>query len=106
MDPHRLAELRSLAYHRVIADRLRSDPGVLLTARARVRGWMAQEAWPHYARKWEALLSGPLEDLCALLVDDDEEARSLRQSTPFAGALKPRERWRIWDEERRRVDGQ
>jgi hypothetical protein len=41
-----------------------------------------------------------------LLVDDDEEARSLRQATPFAGALKPRERWRIWDEERRRVDGQ
>lgn len=62
MDPHRLAEERSLAYHRVVAARLAREPRLV------------------------------------------EEARELRQSSPFAGALSPRERWRIWREVRARLD--
>jgi hypothetical protein len=33
-------------------------------------------------------------------VDESEEARALRQVTPFAGAIDPRTRWRIWREVR------
>lgn len=66
---------------------------------------MVEGTSPHYGRRWEKLLSGALDELCAILVDGGEEATALRQATPFAGALSPRERWRIWDEERRRAEG-
>jgi hypothetical protein len=53
---------------------------------------------PRYAREWIDLLRGPIEDLCAMLIDPGEEATALRQSTPFAGVLDSATRWRIWRE--------
>jgi hypothetical protein len=38
----------------------------------------------------------------AFLVERSELADELRQSSPFAGALRPQERWRIWRETRER----
>lgn len=98
MEPHRLAEQRSLAYHRAIAVRLVREPALLARARTKVAAWRAEGRSPFYARAWEQLLSGPTETLAQFLVADTEEARALRQATPFAGALEPRERWRIWKE--------
>lgn len=101
MDPHRLAEERSLAYHRAVAARLREQPDLLGLARQRVDAWIAGggRSAPH-ARAWKSLLDGPREVLLAFLVDEGERARELRQSTPFAGFIDPRERWRIWREVR------
>ena len=97
MDLHRLAEKRSIAYHRLIAERIRRDPTILDGARARVRSWIsASAAVPFYARKWHEVLSHDVDAIVALLVEDSELARELRQSTPFAGALSPAERWEIW----------
>jgi hypothetical protein len=97
MDLHRLAEKRSIAYHRRIADRIRRDPVVLEDARARVRGWMsARGGAPFYAQAWHQLLARDVDAVAAFLVEDSELARELRQSTPFAGALSPAERWEIW----------
>jgi hypothetical protein len=48
-----------------------------------------------YAAGWEALLALPLDELCAELVDEGQRQRALRQVSPFAGVLEPRERWRI-----------
>jgi hypothetical protein len=44
---------------------------------------------------WSAVLSGPLGEIVAVLTDPGERASDLRQCSPFAGALEPRERWRI-----------
>jgi hypothetical protein len=104
MDLHRLAEERSLAYHRAVADLVRRDPRILERARERVHAWLSEGRVPHYAREWERVLARSLDSICEVLVADDEQARALRQSTPFAGALDPRERWRIWKAERRRVE--
>jgi hypothetical protein len=30
------------------------------------------------------------------LIDESERAKTLRQSTPFAGYISPQERWAIW----------
>ena len=38
------------------------------------------------------------------LVDEGEHARELRQSTPFAGLIDPRARWRLWAEVRERFE--
>ncbi len=106
MDLHRLSEERSIAYHRAIAARLEEDPTLLARARARVRAWLAAPGGaPHYARAWDEILARPLVEIAAFLVDPGEHARELRQSTPFAGALPPRERWRLWREVREQVTG-
>lgn len=99
MNDHRLAEERSLALHRAVAEKLASDPDTLARARDRVRSWLASGAVaPYYARAWEEVLTRPLSEIRAFLVEDSERARALRQATPFAGAIDPRTRWRIWRE--------
>ena len=97
MDPHRRAELRSLAYHREIAARIAEEPAILERARTRVK-WCHRtgQVHPRYARLWEELLARSLEDIKEALVAETETMLAARQSTPFAGALSARERWRLW----------
>lgn len=97
MNLHRLAEERSIAYHQAIAKRLRLRPEVLDSARQRVQGWLAASATPpFYARQWAEKLTGDIDSIEVFLVDRSELAVELRQSSPFAGALSPEERWEIW----------
>jgi hypothetical protein len=103
MDLHRLAEERSVAYHRVVAGFLEARPEVLEMARRRVQTWLTDsEHVPFYARKWAEILAGDIPSITAFLVERSELMDELRQSTPFAGALEPQERWRIWREARGR----
>ena len=96
MDRHRLAEERSIALHRAVADQLRKDPRLLERARERVRGWRDSGSVAiEYITGWESILGGSLEEIDTALVDPSENARALRQVSPFAGFLEPRERWRI-----------
>lgn len=96
-NPHQLAEARSLAAHRLIAEHLRENPELVLRARERVADWAARGTVnPHYCRAWQEWLDLPLAALLCRLEGTDEEARALRQVTPFAGVLSPRQRWRIW----------
>lgn len=107
MDLHRLSEERSVAYHRAIAERLPVKPEILENARQRVAGWLDIEGGPpFYARKWAEVLEGDPASVAAFLVERSELATELRQSSPFAGALTPQERWKIWRETRERLAGQ
>jgi hypothetical protein len=107
MDPHRLAEERSVAYHRVLAERLRDEPEILEIARRRVAAWLASGvSAPASAAQWGALLASDLSSIEAFLVERSELADELRQSSPFAGTLRPRERWRIWRATRDRLSRQ
>ena len=100
-DRHELAEARSLALHRVVAERLKGDPAVLDRAKQRIDEWLRLgQPHPEYALAWRDLLTGPLDALLAVLTDGSERARSLRQVTPFAGVVSPRERWALWRETR------
>jgi hypothetical protein len=97
VDPHRLAEERSIALHAAVAERLRADPTIRERARARVEGWLRLGAvHPIYARAWTELLSRPVAEICTALTDPGERARALRQCSPFAFVLDARTRWRIW----------
>jgi hypothetical protein len=96
VDPHRLAEERSIALHRAVAAKLRAHPELVERARQRTETWRATGAVHEaYIAAWEELLRLPLEELCARMVDPGEGARALRQVSVFAGVLDPRERWRI-----------
>lgn len=104
LDPHRLAELRSIAFHGVVAERIAADPELVRRARHRVESWLASNHVVHYAARWSELLDGPRDRLLERLVADDDDARALRQATPFAGVLSPRERWALWREVKERFE--
>jgi hypothetical protein len=93
---HRGAELRSLAYHRAVAQRL--DNRIVEDALHRVRQWRAAgKIDPRYADQWEEILSWPLPRMAKLISQDGQRARDLRQNSPFAGVLNERERRRVLD---------
>jgi len=93
---HAAAEKRSLELHRAVAERLRADPALVERARDRVARWLCDGtvAKP-YAEAWRAVLGRPLAELTSFLLDPGEEACRMRQTSPFAGVLAPRERWDI-----------
>lgn len=93
---HQHAEERSLALHREVARRLRDRPELLDTARERVRSWLETgRVSPFWAEAWSEALDGTLDEVIARITDPSEHARDLRQTSPFAGALDPRVRWKI-----------
>jgi hypothetical protein len=94
---HALADERSLELHREVAEKLRADTRLLELARERVRGWLRDESPAHSnARAWHEILSRPADEVAAFLTDPGERAQALRQSSPFAGAIDARTRWKAW----------
>ena len=99
---HLLAEARSLALHRRVAQRIVEQPALLDRARARVQGWLQHGGVARpYAEAWERLLAGEPVEVAATLVDESERMTALRQTTPFSFVVPPRERWQIWKDVRR-----
>jgi hypothetical protein len=90
---HRTSELRSLAYHRLVARKL--DDGLVGDASRRLQRWRAEDRiHEHWADAWERALELPHYELARLISSDAKHARELRQSSPFAGALTEQERHR------------
>lgn len=88
---HRRAELRGLAYHRAVAERL--DDAAVAEALVRLRRWRDEgRIHPRYGEAWEQLLTGPRAALVGALQSDDDHAAALRQSSPFTGLLGEHER--------------
>jgi DNA-binding transcriptional MerR regulator len=91
---HETAERRSLAYHRAIAERL--GDGLIAEARERVDRLSAEgHMHPGYAERWSEILALPLDRIAETISADSQDARDLRQSSPFAGILNEHERRRI-----------
>lgn len=104
MDPHALAEARSLALHQAVCARVEAAPELLDVVRARLDQWLCDPSKPQqYVRAWRRLVDGPPEELRAALTGNGDEALALRQASPFAGIIDARERWRIWNEVRARM---
>jgi hypothetical protein len=88
---HRTAELQSLAYHRLVAERL--DERLLEDARRKLERWRStNRIHPYWADQWEVLLEGSLVDVARAISADTPRARELRQTSPFAGVLNTQER--------------
>lgn len=96
-DRHRLAQLRSLAYHRALARRLRRQ--MVDDARHVLWEWRERGVIdPRYADEWESVLDRPVREIRRVLTSDDPRAHDLRQNSPFAGLLTEAERQRILEE--------
>ena len=91
---HRRAELRSLAYHRALAERL--DKPMVDDARHLLWKWQQQGAIDgRYAERWEGVLRRPPGEIRRIIAEDTERGRDLRQSSPFAGMLSEPERRKL-----------
>lgn len=99
---HRRNEELSLRYHQAIAEELRADPDrVLAIARNTLARWMDNHRgtgamW--YLEQWDALLRESQETLLELMASPSQEARDMRQCSPFAGVLSNRRRLGILSE--------
>jgi hypothetical protein len=92
--PHRMSELRGLAYHRAVAPRLRRP--MIDEAQRKLRRWNEDGRLdPHYAQLWEDVFAMPMTEIRKAITADDERGRDLRQNSPLAGLLSEPERRKI-----------
>ena len=101
MRSHEWIDQRSLAFDRAIAEKLRTAPGLVEQARKTLDRWLEQRrpVVPSVLLEWqEILVHWPIGRILELLTSADENARRLRQSSPFCGILSPAERLTILKE--------
>ena len=96
---HELIDEISLELGRCTAARLRQQPELLALVRENLARWSrlntnAPALLRCYA-EWREILNHPLEEICSMLTSETEEARRLRQNSPFAGVLSAREVWEV-----------
>jgi excisionase family DNA binding protein len=88
---HREAELQSLAYHRLLAERL--DDQIVGEAQRRLKRWiLGGRIDPRWADDWERILAKPAPEIAKIISRDRPRERELRQTSPFAGVLTEQER--------------
>lgn len=90
---------RSLWLHTAVAGKVVDSPDRALAAARRNLGRLLA-AHPRgeaarQLRRWERLLSGPIDHVLDALVSRSQPSIELRQSSPFAGLLSDRERRRV-----------
>ncbi|MCP4767869.1 MAG: helix-turn-helix transcriptional regulator [Gammaproteobacteria bacterium] len=90
-------DLRSLAFHRAIADLLREDPEFIVR---RARGNLAKLASMHpdagtLFDKWREWLSFPPTILIDKILDQQQENCEMRQVSPFSGLLNAQQRTQV-----------
>jgi hypothetical protein len=95
---HQRLDRRSLALHRAIADKLCANTALLAIARENLERWsLARGLSRPYWDRWREILDLPLSCVPELIVEDSETMTAMRQATPFAGILEPKERWTIYE---------
>lgn len=91
---HRNAEIQSLAYHRLVAERL--TPDLIDAARERVDRWeQSGRLHSKWADAWREVLGRSPAAIKRALRSSGSSARQLRQTSPFAGVLTEHERRRL-----------
>lgn len=91
---------------RRVAEALPARPDFMDLARSNLRRWSALHADSPSMRRchdeWRAILERSTAEIQAILTAPTDEGQRLRQTSPFVGALSPREVWAIkqrhWDE--------
>lgn len=95
MRTHQEIDARSLALHRLIAEKIARDPALFDRARTTLARWriiVDRNSQP-YLEEWERLMEQGREACLAVATEESEHATALRQSSPFAGVLTARERF-------------
>ena len=98
LSDHGRLDERSLALHRLVADKVLADPALLAKARENIRRWRANSGSATLTlTEWGEILDGTAEQVARLLTERSERASRLRQSSPFTGILTEAERRVIYE---------
>ena len=82
------AEEESIRVHHALAEKLRDDPARIIAMVAQnIARWQKIDRGTANLARWEALLNGPLDELLAFMVSPSQDARDMREETPFAVLL-------------------
>ena len=99
---HQELDQRSLALHRLIAEKIRRDPDLFDNVKKTLARWneiVCANSQP-YLEEWERLVDLGIEECLAVATEDSERATTMRQASPFCGILSNEERWGFlleWD---------
>jgi hypothetical protein len=96
---HRVLDARSLVMHTVAAAKIARDPSLIGRAKRNLDRWKLEfeDEAPAWWREWNNILKKPWQEVVFLMTELSEKAVRLRQSSPFAGVLTPKERRRIYE---------
>ncbi|MHB1681044.1 MAG: hypothetical protein ACYCTB_11160 [bacterium] len=97
LSDHIRIDERSLAMHKVIAEKLLQNPELLQKAKENIKRWRSQGVKVSAFKEWEDIIDSGLENTVAALKSNSEKYIRLRQSTPFTGILTSKERREIYD---------
>lgn len=94
---HEDIDRRSFALAQAIVAEIDRDPSRagLLRARQICARWMQNHPLAVLA-EWQHILKGDWQDVRAVLLEEGETGRRLRQSNPFCGVLTPQQRWAVY----------
>jgi len=83
---------------RAVVELIDGDPrrDGLQHARVTCERWQRTHGPDRNIDEWAAILIRPWAEIREIFLDESEEARRLRQNSPFAGVLPPRKRWEIY----------
>lgn len=87
-------DLRSLAYHEVVARHVRKNPQAHLAhALHNINKWRIEKPTvaPLFDR-WQQWLQLPVPEMLTLMLSHSQTSRDMRQVSPFSGILSARER--------------
>ena len=92
-------DLFNLTLHRVVAEKLRKNPSVVLQfAENNLDRWAKKNDCFALSEWREILENRTLEEIIEIISKDTDEGQRLRSSSPFAGILSEEEREKIWSE--------
>lgn len=96
---HERNDQRSLALHRAIAEKLRSNPALMEIARDNLERWSTavRHSQPYWDA-WREVLRLPFSEILEVMLEEGERMTAMRQASPFAGVLTPQERWGVYEE--------
>ena len=95
MPTHQDIDARSLAMHRLAAEKIRRDPALLHQVQQTLARWrvtVCASSQP-YLQEWDDLARQGLDALLAAAVEDSPQGAARRQASPFAGVLSNQERF-------------
>ncbi|MCF7972253.1 MAG: hypothetical protein K9N55_00400 [Phycisphaerae bacterium] len=97
MKTHEQIDQRSLLMAKKIVAKIDKDPerNGLNKARGVCQRWASHRAEP-VTKEWGAILTQSWETIRQILLEDSDNSRRLRQSSPFCGILSPQERWNLY----------
>ena len=87
------SDMVSLAFHQLVAVRLRSNPMLIEKAKSNLQNWLEKTPNVNAWLEWKAILETKnLEDVLDILTVETDEGQRLRSSSPFVGLVTAKER--------------